>query len=359
MKKVHLEDLLLFLSAGLFMFFAVQILAQTGLSWFIDFKVASSWGTTIAGGFSFVSILLLYVTLKHQSSAFRVSQFENKYFEQIRYHRDNVASFEYQSPETTDKNKPKTKSGYGVFVDIHREVMKASDLFHEFLKKGDIKEVFLNSEEYEKEASYSALAERNIDIVDLTKFNVSYLIVFYGLSSQGKAILARSLCSKYDELWVEHILDTFWSIPVLWSKYRDEFENGAQIPSSAKFFKYFGGHQHRLGHYFRNLYQTIKYIDKNEMFRYDEKYEYVKRVRAQFSTYEQSVLFFNSISIVGRIWELDQKSENDQLITKYNLIKNIPADFITDVRVEDYYPLVEYEGSSPPEKRAELKKKYL
>ena len=127
---------------------------------------------------------------------------------------------------------------------------------------------------------------------------------------------------------------------------------------NARYFKYFGGHQHRLGHYFRHLYQSVTYIDNSRNLKYEQKYEYIKSLRAQLSTYEQAVIFFNSISEFGKVWEMENCHFNDQLITKYNFIKNIPAEFITDFNLKKFYPLVEYEGSKKIKRKEELKQKY-
>lgn len=82
--------------------------------------------------------------------------------------------------------------------------------------------------------------------------------------------------------------------------------------------------------------------------------KYVKMLRSQLFTYKQVVFFLNSLSLLGRIWELqaeNNKSEtmnllNKWLLTKYNLVKNIPKGFIKSNEVLCFYPLVEFELSS-------------
>jgi hypothetical protein len=86
-------------------------------------------------------------------------------------------------------------------------------------------------------------------------------------------------------------------------------------------FKYvpFEGHQSRLGHYYRHLYQMIRYVDQQTL---DiNKYEYVKTIRAQLSTHEQALLLVNSLTPVGQNWW------KKDLIDKYRLVKNIPPEF--------------------------------
>jgi len=116
-------------------------------------------------------------------------------------------------------------------------------------------------------------------------------------------------------------------------------------------YKPFQGHQIRLGHYYRHLIQTVKFIDEQpkELFKYKEKYKYIKNVRAQLSTHEQALFMYNSLSIIGDEWEQAKEKENDKLITKYNLIRNVPK-YFTNLDYRKYYPNVLYEGMRENEK---------
>jgi hypothetical protein len=125
-------------------------------------------------------------------------------------------------------------------------------------------------------------------------------------------------------------------------------------------FKYdvFKGHQARLGHYFRHLFQTVTYIDRQPSLSYSEKYEYIKTLRAQFSTQEQVLLFLNSMSELGAAWERGNRDMNKQLITKYNLLKNIPDGFPAVASVREFYPRIAYEGDADSAERAALENSY-
>lgn len=95
----------------------------------------------------------------------------------------------------------------------------------------------------------------------------------------------------------------------------------------------FEGHQSRLGHYYRHLYQMIRYVDQQSM---DiDKYEYVKTIRAQLSTHEQALLLVNSLTPVGRNWW-----ENG-LMLKYRLVQNLPPNFFdssTELDTSELFP---------------------
>ena len=159
------------------------------------------------------------------------------------------------------------------------------------------------------------IRERQIDFVELQKLNFAYLIVFFGVSKEGRRVLERFLLRRYDKQFIKKVLDYFEKIPAEWDGDQSRLQKNIH-------YKYFGGHQHRLGHYFRNLFQAVNYVNDYKPFKgkYNIKYNYVKTYRAQFSTYEQSVFFFNSLSDIGQKWELAAMADDDSmLITKYNL----------------------------------------
>ncbi|MBE3144904.1 MAG: putative phage abortive infection protein [Planctomycetes bacterium] len=107
------------------------------------------------------------------------------------------------------------------------------------------------------------------------------------------------------------------------------------------------GKQHMLSNYFRQFYQAVTYIDSTKDLSPDEKYAFIKNYRAQLTNHEQALLFYDSLSELGRAWELLPPNENlkQELITTYNLIKNLPPGFAHGIDIAKYYPKVEYEIS--------------
>jgi hypothetical protein len=81
----------------------------------------------------------------------------------------------------------------------------------------------------------------------------------------------------------------------------------------------FEGHQSRLGHYYRHLYQMVRYVDQQTLG--IAKYEYVKTIRAQLSTHEQAMLLVNSLTPMGKDWW------REELLVRYKMVQNIPQDF--------------------------------
>jgi len=89
------------------------------------------------------------------------------------------------------------------------------------------------------------------------------------------------------------------------------------------------------GHYFRNLYRIIKFIDgtiftKNSDENYKAQYQYTSMVRAQLSDYELLWLFYNCLSDNGI-------EKFKPLVEKYCLFKNIPKDKIHDQKIISQY----------------------
>jgi len=71
-----------------------------------------------------------------------------------------------------------------------------------------------------------------------------------------------------------------------------------------------------LGHYFRNLYHVIKYIDESKSLKtWDEKYKYVRILRAQLSAPEINLIAWNGLSMYGKGFK--------PLIENYRLLKNM------------------------------------
>lgn len=77
--------------------------------------------------------------------------------------------------------------------------------------------------------------------------------------------------------------------------------------------QFFENNQNNLGHYFRNLYHIIKYIDNSDV---DNKKTYTNFVRAQLSSHELALIFYNCITDYG-------VDKFKPLIEKYALLKNM------------------------------------
>ena len=93
------------------------------------------------------------------------------------------------------------------------------------------------------------------------------------------------------------------------------------------YHNFYPQHQTELGHYFRNLYQIIKFVNNSTV---QDKKRYTNIVRAQLSSHEQALLFYNCLS--------DQGSEKFKpLIERYTLLKHLPINLLEADEYVEFY----------------------
>lgn len=98
-----------------------------------------------------------------------------------------------------------------------------------------------------------------------------------------------------------------------------------EIINSA-YLNFFEYSQSKVGHYFRNLYNIMKFIHRSNI---DDKKFYANLVRAQLSAYELLLLFYNCLSDCG-------KEKFKPITEDYALLENIPEDLL-DTKHKTYY----------------------
>lgn len=243
----------------------------------IDREAAAQLGSFVGGYvgaiFALTSVVLLFATLKNQLRASSEQSFENKYFELLKMHRDNVAELDLQGAV-----------GRRLFVLLTRELRCALDVVREVSGK-----------------TKQELSQRNA-------LHLAYYCLFFGVGPNSSRMLRMSLAT-FNKEFVEKLHDAL----------NDE-ERKKKVQAERKFgYVPFEGHQSRLGHYYRHLYQMVRYVDEKKLC--IDKYEYVKTIRAQLSTHEQALLLINSLTPMGRDWWCKS------LLVKYRLVQNIPRDF--------------------------------
>ena len=219
------------------------------------------------------SVVLLTATLRNQRRSTQLVNFEAKYFELLRLHRDNVAEIEVQ--EVT---------GRKLFVVLIREYRAALEVVRQ------------------------VAAQHAGNLLQKQLAEVAYYCLFYGTGPNSSRMLTLSL-ANYNPQFVFALISKFESAPVKESAQHNK--KLAYVP--------FEGHQSRLGHYFRHLYQAVRYVDQQTI--QIDKYEYVKTIRAQLSNHEQALLVINSLTPLGRNWW------NEGFMLNYRMVQNIPREF--------------------------------
>lgn len=257
----------------------------------VDPSTAGQLGDFVGGYigtiFSLISVMFLFLTLRDQRESSTIEKFETKYFELIKLHRDNVAEI-------------------GIAEDFGKKIFVI--LIREF------REIFKIAKQVSEKNAFKYTNEQ--------LFIASYCGLFFGVGPNSSRMLKDSLF-EFDKVFIDDFEETM-NNEIVKKKIKDE-----------RRFKFmpFDGHQSRLGHYYRHLYQTVCYVDNKDI---DiDKYEYIKTVRAQLTTHEQALLFINSLSAHGRVWN------EDTLLLRYRLVKNIPPNFfdpINEIDIVSYFP---------------------
>jgi len=241
--------------------------------------------------FSLTGILLIVATLVRQNYMFKIQQLETKYFELIKIHRDNVNNWKKLTSTGT-------WTGSQVVMEVYNELG-----------------VILSILDYLCETHQIKLDEND-------KGGMAYTILYFGIGEKSSPILKNYFERNYKVISAS---DVNWIINEL---------QRLKISTSENSYR-FDGHQIRLGHYYRHLYQTVKYVDSQEYLKHSEKYTYIKTLRAQLTTFEQSLLFFNSLSILGKNWK--------NFMEVYQLIKNLPPEFTFGIEPKRIYSKIGFE----------------
>lgn len=350
-------------------------LDMTATGQFGDF-IGGFLGTVINGA----AFYFLYLTLNEQRISGQQQSLETKIYEIIRIHRNNVKELHYTK---FYKSELKTSRGRKVFRIIVDEFIEC---YHEVLR---FRKMYPDLEILKPQYHdlLVEIGERNnlrATIEELALVDLAFCFFYFGTSKESETILLHKFFNRYNKEFA-HRLKTFIQLKPK-QELDFQFQNWLQFKSqdiaqmkidfeqiysdskqseealrnvilhptfmNLKAEKHYGGHQHRLGHYFRHLFQAYKFLSSQAYLSDKERYFYGKSIRSQFSTYEQFILLFNSLSSLGMKWEYTSetseipdgaKLEDFKLITRYNLIKNLPGSQYYNFTYRRFYPKVKYE----------------
>lgn len=347
-----------------------------------DYTTTGQFGDFVGGVigtfFALAGTLLIYLSFRAQTNENKRNAFESSFFEMMRIYRENINELRYRKYKLDDyvvyENRQVIREIFKEFIECYREVRK----FSNSTKIED----YLTPKYAEKLRSVTANINSKINLIELARIDIAYSIVFYGIGVEGESIIRKNIQKKYNSVYYYKLLYWMKLKPkksnkeryANWKKARDlnlkdlhklidelyanrnnptKHEHLSDLAKDYKmnldYEKYYGGHQFRLGHFFRHLFQSYKFLNNHKDLSESEKYAYGKMYRAQLSTYEQALLFINSISTIGMKWEFTHEQQADpniqtNLITTYNLIKNLPGEHLYGIRYKTYYKDVEYES---------------
>jgi hypothetical protein len=267
--------------------------------WFdINFTTTGPIGDTIGGILgpfialaaailTFFAFWVQYQANEQQKTDLKIERFENKFYELLKLHKENVNEL-YLAEGII---------GRKTFVHLTNELRACYKVCEKLIKSNE---------------KYS-----NINIM-----NFSYKIFFYGIGEQSE--------EYYVGTFNENEKKIFPAVRSNLQLFQERYKQIEQIQKKNTNYKYdddismnllyypFNGHVNKLGHYFRHLFQTSRFVidEKKSIIDEVQKYEYIKMLRAQLTDHEQLLMYYNGISWYEKEWK--------ELFTTFRLIKNIP-----------------------------------
>lgn len=286
----------------------------TSRSWFgIDFTSSGQIGDTIGGilgpfiaiAAAILTFLAFWVQFKaneQQRTDLQIERFENKFYNLIEIHRNNVNEI------VIGTNTSSRKAFKSMFNELKFTYLIIKD-YH-----GNN---FINRFPKDKKSD---------DVI----YNISYLVFFFGVGSNSSKVVLDLIGENNRGffLCVEEFIN---ANKIGWRTQREQGQTIAANFGDEVFeldlpYMPCNGHMSRLSHYIRNLYQIAKYIDEQneKIISYDKKFQYASTLRSQLSNHEQLLLYYNALSVLGRPWF------DNGLLVRYCMIKSLPiplADF--------------------------------
>jgi hypothetical protein len=267
-----------------FSFFALHLLTRKS-DINIDFTETGQIGDTIGGimnpFISLAGVLLTFfafyiqvkankqqyynfkLELKEQREQFVKSQFENQFYEMLRLHKENVNEFSIEQVLFNDSGE---KS---------KQLISGRKVFE--LWKTELEILIL-------------LAKKHLHDIDTrNQLNKTYGVFFHGLDNQADTNLGFiTIALKIKNLYRLHTYSNLKRVCY------GEFENEI-IYSNELGYDLFSGHSHLLAHYYRHLFQIVKFVvsQDEKILKYEDKRKYLRILRAQLSNNEQAMLFYN------------------------------------------------------------------
>jgi hypothetical protein len=232
------------------------------------------------------------------------NKFENQFYEMLRLHKENVN--EISITETINYTKRrKNLRDISITTDKIYNVISGREVF-KYLKT-------------EFEILY-ILAKQHFKGNDFrTNINEAYGVFFHGVK-KSQAIQHSFFETAYN--WKTNLIEANYLGQDLYFTIGDD-ETSVELK-----YNIFNGHSSQLAHYYRHLFQTVKYITKqsNDLISYEEKRNYLRILRSQLSNEEQAMLFYNWLSGFGENWE----NNSNKFFTDYRMIHNIYQELIVD-----------------------------
>jgi hypothetical protein len=324
--------------AGATFFYIPYLVTQKSWLWAFD-QQTGVIGDTIGGiagsivGFiavilTFAAFYMQYTANKRQdeqigeqAKSWEIERFENKFYNLLGLHRDNVNEVKIG----------KKLSGRKAFISMFNELKY---VYYEIQ--------YCYNNKYKIEINTSASIPPNI------LYNIAYLSYFFGIGSKSSAIIFDLIGQEYEGFFGcfhQHIIDCQSKWRKWWKEDQARKRKLVNEKEKSKLFKTSNsnlafslnivyvpcsGHTSIYSHYIRHLYQLVKFVDDadEKIITPEKKYQYVATIRSQLSIHEQLLIYYNALSVLGEPWLKSESGVN--YLKKYSLLKSLPITLTKD-----------------------------
>ena len=291
------------------------------------FSTSGSLGDTIngifaplIGGFAVITTFLAFIVQYDANQQIRkdtkIERFENKFYEMLRLHKENVNEIEIK-----DDNK-----GRKAFIYLFKELrsiygtykMHSDRTFYKLSNKNLLPLIY--SESYRQEVLLKIAYQHMFYGVDVDREESNY--PFAGVGKEYENDLSKEL----PHIKSKGGKDRFYV------KIPQENVSYVYTNNEKQYHRYYksepqpyGGHAGYLGHYYRHIFQMVKFVAQNDFLSFEEKYDYIKMLRGQLSNHEQALIFYNAVWLDKDTWwyDEDRKGNKHSYLLDFALIKNV------------------------------------
>jgi hypothetical protein len=247
---------------------------------------------------------------KNQDIDTKIDRFENKFYELIRLHRNNVEEAKI--------------SGFNENKFEKRQVFS--------LMYGELRFLF-----FVVKTKYVIFKEANKiqnEYSDEELLNLAYIFFYAGTHSDK--LIEVMIGDRFNKILYADIFQELIKLQDIIGNLSVPSNSNKPDPALefpeigkatlSRSYSPFRGHQNFLGNYYRHLYQTVKFVVKqnDNIINKEQKIDYLRTLRAQLSDFEQIMLYYNASSKFGIDWI------KNLYFTDYKMIHNLPlplADF--------------------------------
>lgn len=297
--------------------------------------IGGTTGPLIAIAASFLTFLAFWIQYKaniQQRNDISLERFESRFYEMLRLHRENL--FDLSCGENNGRD---AVVGYCHKLNLIFDLVYKLPMVAWEQERLTLLRSYCNN-------NYNGDYDKTITVISFNLFlyggnfvhsfeiNSDERILYDAIIKEIESF--ESNCVSYDQNAVYGygmVKESLMEYIINYTK-DNEIPHKIEIPD-----RLLCGYNAKLGVYFRQLFQMIKFVSLKDGFSENERYAYVKIVRSQLSDYEQILLYYNSLAKIGVKWNQPLESPNShrdtiwlsnmKLIARFRLIKNIPASF--------------------------------